>query len=296
MASPIEPLLQDLLVIVRRDTPHLEWLFGVFAQEARVGRAWLEPDLARLNKGASILEVGAGLMLLSSQLVKEGFMVTAIEPMGDGFLSDFSELQKIVLSYAEERKIAPEIIPVQVEQFNQENKFDLAFSMNVMEHVGNVAQAIAAVCRAVRPDSEYRFICPNYLFPYEPHFNIPILFTKSLTGMFFHQKIFGNKRMDNPAGVWDSLNWITVPKVLCAARGLPGISVSFGRSMLEYTLLRAVNDREFTSRRSPWIRSLVRAVVALGLHRLGKWVPARLQPVMDCTIKRRPLNSDDGVE
>lgn len=294
-SNPIDPLLQDLLDIIRRDAPHLEWLFGVFAQEARVGRDWLEPNLARLNRGASILEVGAGLMLLSCQLAKEGFLVTAIEPMGDGFLSDFSELQKIVLAYAEDRNISPEIAPIQIEQFKRENEFAFAFSINVMEHVGNVAKALETIGRALRSGSEYRFTCANYLFPYEPHFNIPILFSKPLTKRFFHQRIFHNTRMDDPVGVWNSLNWITVPKVIHATQHLPGISVSFGRSMLESTLLRVVNDPEFFARRSPWIRSLVRVVVALGLHRLGKWVPARIQPVMDCTMKRCAPNSNEVV-
>lgn len=288
---PIEPFLQDVLNIVRRDAPHLEWLFGVFAQEARVGRTWLEPNLVHLSPGASILEVGAGLMLLSCQLTSEGFTVTALEPIGEGF-SSFSELQKIVLAYAKNRGIVPKIVSIPVEQLNRESEFDFAFSINVMEHVGNVGLALKTVGRAIRPGSQYRFTCANYLFPYEPHFNIPTLFSKALTKRFFHQKIFGNIRVGDPIGVWNSLNWITVPKVLSAARDLPDMSVSFNRSMLEATLLRVVNDTEFSARRSSLMRRLVRIVIALGLHRLGKWVPARLQPVMDCTMTRHTLRSN----
>jgi SAM-dependent methyltransferase len=294
-SSSIESLLQDVLDRIRRDAPHLEWLFSVFAQEARFGRAWLEPNLVHLGLGASVLEVGAGLMLLSSQLTKEGFKVTALEPIGEGF-SSFAELQKIVLAHAEEHGIAPLIAPITVERLDRESEFDFAFSINVMEHIENVALALQTVGAAIRPGSKYRFTCANYLFPYEPHFNIPTLFSKALTKRIFYQKIFGNTRVGDSAGVWNSLNWITVPKVLRAARNLPNMSVSFNRSMLETTLLRVVNDPEFSARRSPFMRRLVQIVIALGLHRLGKCVSPSLQPMMDCTMKRHALNSNGVIE
>jgi SAM-dependent methyltransferase len=282
----IEPLLDDVRNIVRRDAPHLEGLLDIFAQEARVGREWLTPSLNRLALGAVILEVGAGLMLLSCQLAKEGFRVVALEPVGEGF-SSFSELQKLVLAYAEKQGIAPDVLPIPVEQLDQESRFDFAYSINVMEHVGNFAVALETVGRAIRPGSEYRFICANYLFPYEPHFNIPILFSKSLTEKLFRRRIYGNTRVGDAAGVWKSLNWISVPKVVRAVRNLSEVSVSFDRSMLEAVLLRAVGDREFSARRSPFVRGLAKGVVRLGLHRLVKWIPPFIQPVMDCSMKRR---------
>jgi SAM-dependent methyltransferase len=282
----IEPLLDDVRHVVRRDAPHLERLLEIFAQEARFGREWLTPSLNRLAPGAAILEVGAGLMLLSCQLAKEGFRVAALEPVGEGF-SSFSELQRLVLVYAEKRGIAPEVLPIPVEQLDQDSSFDFAYSINVMEHVGNFAVALERVGRAIRPGCEYRFMCANYLFPYEPHFNIPTLFSKSLTEKLFRRRIHANTRVDDAAGVWKSLNWITVPKVVRAVRNLSGVSVSFDRSMLEAVLLRAVGDREFSERRSPWVRSLAKGAVGLGLHRLGKWIPPFLQPVMDCSMKRQ---------
>jgi SAM-dependent methyltransferase len=282
----IEPLLDDVRDIARRDAPHLERLLEIFAQEARFGREWLTPSLNRLAPGAAILEVGAGLMLLSCQLAKEGFRVAALEPVGEGF-SSFSELQKLVLVYAEKRGIAPEVLPIAVEQLDQDSSFTFAYSINVMEHVGNFAVALERVGRAIRPGCEYRFMCANYLFPYEPHFNIPTLFSKSLTEKLFRRRIYANTRVGDAAGVWKSLNWITVPKVVRAVRNLSGVSVSFDRSMLEAVLLRAVGDREFSERRSRWVRSLAKGAVGLGLHRLGKWIPPFMQPVMDCSMKRQ---------
>jgi SAM-dependent methyltransferase len=285
-APSIEPLLDDLRVIVRRDAPHLQRLLEIFAQEARVGREWLRPSLNRLAPGAAILEVGAGLMLLSCQLTKEGFRVAALEPIGEGF-SSFSELQKLVLVHARERGFAPEVLPIATEQLDQEGKFDFAYSINVMEHVGNFEQALERIGRAIRPGSEYRFLCANYLFPYEPHFNIPTVFSKSLTEKLFRRRIYGNTGVGDAAGVWKSLNWISVPKVRRAVRNQADVSVHFDRSTLEAVLLRTVGDREFSARRSPWIRALAKGAVGLGLHRLARWIPPLLQPVMDCSMRRR---------
>lgn len=285
VAPSIEPLLDEIRSIVRRDAPHLERLLDIFAQEARIGREWLAPSLNRLAAGAAVLEVGAGLMLLSCQLTKEGFRVAALEPVGEGF-SSFADLQKLVLAHAEKRGIAPDLLPIPVEHLDRESQFDFAYSINVMEHVGNFSLALERVGRAIRPGSEYRFMCANYLFPYEPHFNIPTLFSKSLTERLFRRRIYGNTRVGDAAGVWKSLNWISVPKVVRAVRDLSGVSVSFDRSMLETVLLRAVGDREFAARRSPWVRSLVKGAVTLRLHRLGKWIPPFMQPVMDCSMRR----------
>ena len=285
VAPSIEPLLDEIRSIVRRDAPHLERLLDIFAQEARIGREWLAPSLNRLAAGAAVLEVGAGLMLLSCQLTKEGFRVAALEPIGEGF-SSFADLQKLVLAHAEKRGIAPDLLPIPVEHLDRESQFDFAYSINVMEHVGNFSLALERVGRAIRPGSEYRFMCANYLFPYEPHFNIPTLFSKSLTERLFRRRIYGNTRVGDAAGVWKSLNWISVPKVVRAVRDLSGVSVSFDRSMLETVLLRAVGDREFAARRSPWVRSLVKGAVTLRLHRLGKWIPPFMQPVMDCSMRR----------
>jgi hypothetical protein len=75
--------------------------------------------------------------------------------------------------------------------------------------------------------------------------------------------------------------------VVRAVRNLSGVSVSFDRSMLEAVLLRAVGDREFSGRRSRLVRSLAKGAVGLGLHRLGRWIPPFMQPVMDCSVRRR---------
>ncbi|MCA1977688.1 MAG: methyltransferase domain-containing protein [Thiobacillus sp.] len=258
-------------------------LFDVFAAEANFGRQWLNDSLAALQPGANVLEVGAGLMLLACQLRREGYVVTALEPLGEGF-SAFNQVQILVLELARAHGFAPEVRVVPVESLGDEARFDLAYSVNVMEHVGNIDAALAAIAAALVPGGRYRFTCPNYRFPYEPHFNIPTLFSKRLTERVFGTRIFGNQRMDDPAGVWRSLNWIDVGRVRRSCAAIQGVMPYFRRDLLVKTLARLARDREFASRRAAWMRGLGKFLAATGIHRLAGMIPAGLQPIIDCEL------------
>lgn len=281
-----EALLADLSVLVQRDHSHLADLFATYAREAVFGRAWLDESLRRLRPGSRVLEVGAGSMLLSCQLCREGFDVTAVEPVGEGF-SSFAELQRLVLNFMKERGGTPILLPIAIEALVIEQKFDFIYSINVMEHVGNVPEALRRIVAILAHGGEYRFTCPNYLFPYEPHFNIPIVFSKSVTARVFHSRIFMNQSMPDPSGVWRSLNWISVMQIKRIVRKLPEISLHFKRTMLRDTLMRLVADEQFSGRRSRWMRRVAALLVSSGGYRLAVWIPVSAQPVIDCTLLRR---------
>lgn len=258
-------------------------LFDVFAQEARVARSWLATSLNGLPPGSEVLEVGAGLMLLACQLRREGFAVTALEPIGPGF-DVFSGLQRMVLGYAKERGCAPELISLPVESLTASRVFSFAYSVNVMEHVADVPTALARVVSSLKPGGRYRFTCPNYLFPYEPHFNIPTFFSKRLTALAFRRKIWNSTKVPDPEATWNSLNWITVPEVRRALAKMEHVRFWFDGSLLESTLARVANDPVFAARRSPWVRKLISSAVRFGLHRAARFVPSTLQPIIDCHV------------
>lgn len=285
LAPGIAGLLDALRGEITANAPANLALFDTFAAEARFGRDWLADSLPGLAPGAPVLEVGAGLMLLACQLRREGYAVTAVEPFGEGF-SAFSEVQALVLEFARAHGFEPEVRTVAIEALRDDARFALAYSVNVMEHVGDVGAALAAVAAALVPGGCYRFTCPNYRFPYEPHFNIPTLFSKRLTERVFGTRIFGNRRMDDPAGVWRSLNWIDVGHVRRACAALGGVTPRFRRSLLVETLARLGRDREFASRRSAWMRVAGKWLVGSGGHRLAGLIPASLQPLIDCEMVR----------
>jgi 2-polyprenyl-3-methyl-5-hydroxy-6-metoxy-1,4-benzoquinol methylase len=265
--------------------PQLLPLFETMAGEAAFGREWLAGDIARLPAGAAILEVGGGIFLLSCQLAREGFAVTAIEPVGEGF-GEFQQLGAIILDLARAEGKTPTIAPCMAEEFTSDIRFDLAFSVNVMEHIDRPDIAIRHVTAALKPGASYRFLCPNYLFPYEPHFGIPIFGSKRLTEKLCHAKIY-HHAMPDAAGVWKSLNWITVPQVRRFVAADEDVVLSFRRDTLRWILERALKDTAFAARRAGWMLTLIRVVVALRLHRLADLVPAVMQPIMDVRLTRR---------
>ena len=260
-------------------------IFQLYAGEARFGRQYIAADLARLAPGAMVLEVGAGSLLLSCQLMREGFRVVALEPVGDGF-SHFERMRELVLEAAEELGCAPQVLNQRAEELSIKDRFDYAFSINVMEHVSDVKAVIENIGASLRPAATYRFTCPNYLFPYEPHFNIPTFFSKEMTERIFRNKIFLAQGVPDPSGTWKSLNWITVRKIGEIVNRLPGLQVAFNRVFLVSTLERIASDQGFASRRSRRVRALILWAIKLRIHRLARFVPAALQPGIDCVLTR----------
>lgn len=279
MPSPNDYLVR-LRAAVAAHQPAMLPLFETMAGEAVFARAWMAADLAALPRGAAILEVGGGTFVLSCLLAEEGFAVTSIEPVGDGF-GEFRALAEIVLATATAQ---PTIAAVRGEDFASEARFDFAFSVNVMEHVESPADVIARVMAALKPNAAYRFFCPNYLFPYEPHFNIPILFTKDITQFVLHKKIHQHP-MPDPLGAWGSLNWITVPRVQRIAREA-GLKLRFNTDIFAQQWVRMLNDPGFAARRGAVLTRVMRLAAAMRLHRLVAALPAMMQPTMDVTLSR----------
>ena len=281
----IEYWLSDVRTYFSETAPELLLLFDIYAAEAVFGRRYIASDLKSLRSGARLLEVGAGSLLLSCQLVREGFQVTGIEPTGAGF-SHFEQMRQGVRERAAALGCLPRVLDLSGEALTERDCFDYAFSVNVMEHVGDVSRVIANVGRSLVVGACYRFTCPNYLFPYEPHFNIPTLISKKLTESAFNRKIFGSTRMPDPSGTWKSLNWINVVEVRSVVKQLEWLRVRFNRQLLVSTLERITSDQDFANRRSLVVRKLLRLFVWLRLHLLLQFVPAVLQPIMDCSVQK----------
>lgn len=281
--------MNDWLKLVRlkflKYAPELLALFDVYATEAEFGRRYINSDLENLGPGAKILEIGAGSLLLSCQLAREGFDITALEPVGCGF-SHFDKMRQIVLSEANLLGCRPNLLNCPAEELDFGDRFDYAFSINVMEHVKDVKIVLEKVGNQLNTFGVYRFTCPNYLFPYEPHFNIPTFIFKWPTKALMWSKIKSSKCVSDPVGTWDSLNWINAIQIKLIIRQIFDLKVTFNRNFLVSTLERVALDPEFSSRRSPLIRRLSLMLVRLHIHHLFFLVPAAIQPIIDCRIQK----------
>lgn len=297
----LEGLLRELEQLIATRHPALLALFLTFANEARFGRRWMVDDLRQLPAGASILEVGGGLMLLATSLCREGYSITVLEPIGTGF-SAFLELQKIILEYAAITGCAPTVLSVRVEDFLptlEQRRYDFSYSVNVMEHVDDVELALVNVAGALKDGARYRFTCPNYLFPYEPHFSIGTLFAKRLTWKVMNRLILNPRRLaekgiTDPMGLWASLNWISVPKLLQYAKQKPTWDLQFDKGLFSSTLSRLATDDQFASRHPGWVRYAARLLVGIGGLHVLQMIPARFLPIIDCSLVRQPLHADSA--
>ena len=283
--DPLERWLAGAEQHLRAVAPDLEALVTDYAGEARFGAAVIAADLARLAPGARVLEVGAGTLLLSSALQAAGYRVTAVEPLGRGF-SHFDRLRELVRDYALSRGCAPELRHIPAETLDATAAFDFAFSINVMEHVDDVALVLQRVWHALTPGGSYRFVCPNYTFPFEPHFGIPTIGGKALTWRLFHRRILASRVVIDPAGAWASLNWITVARVRQVCRQAFGVEPAFDRDVSYRFVRRAICDPSFQRRHGRVMRGLARGLGASGLIGLTRLVPAGLQPAMSCLVTR----------
>jgi len=155
-----------------------------------------------LDENKKILEVGGGVHLLTSFL-NQKYDVTSVEP--GGFTDYTNELRNKVLS-----KNNLKVHTNTLENFNTDERFDLIFSMNVLEHTNHIEQHIKSCINLLKDEKSILFIqCPNYTFPFEPHFYkwFIIFFLKFIFKIFKKKSLikeFGKKNYEN---IFNNLNF-----------------------------------------------------------------------------------------
>jgi 2-polyprenyl-3-methyl-5-hydroxy-6-metoxy-1,4-benzoquinol methylase len=262
--------------------------FDIYANEAIFGLSIIKDDLSTLPRDATVLEVGAGALLLSGYLASLGLRVYALEPIAAGF-SHFHELQGAVVKHYATIGVQLKLIESTIEEFFDTERFDYIFSINAFEHVRDVEQAITNTYLSLKHGGALRIYCPNYHFPYEPHFNIPTLISKKLTEYVFGNFILTSSRMPQPKETWEGLNWINVTQVSKFLSSRFGNSPKFNSLATFRIFTRAIDDVQFSERRSRWVNWVLRAIHHAGLMNLFRYLPIKFSPVMDFRLERVPV-------
>lgn len=262
--------------------PELIDLFQTYQNEAVQARRLLHPNLMALQNGAKLLEIGGGILALAIQLESEGFDVTTVEPIGDGFTGISFMMQKF-LETANEEALEVSLIRLPIEHCVFEDKFDFAFSINVMEHLQDPLEVLRLILKTLSPSGVYRFFCPNYDFPYEPHFGK--FLWRRRNHSFYLSYIRAQRKHINGVdslGLYNTLNFITLKKVLrfCSDNNL---KITTNKLAFHDILSRAIYDSAMKSRHRN-LAMLAAFIPKIGLLRLSKYVPPRYQPVMDLSL------------
>ncbi len=254
-----------------------------YINEAKWGWDLISDSVNSLPPGAQIFEVGAGPQALSAQVASQGMAVTAIEPSGSGF-SIMATLGEKVKKLANESKITYSVIDATGEDYINNDFFDFAFSINVMEHVVDVDSVLDNVFASLKIGASYEFVCPNYAFPFEPHFNFPTLIHKGLTDKLIRNSAIKASKISDAEGLWNSLNWITQRKVKKWAKNKDDASIVFSNRALQMYISRAQNDPIFVQRHK--VLSQISMKINPLLLAASKLIPKSISPFIDVRITK----------
>jgi 2-polyprenyl-3-methyl-5-hydroxy-6-metoxy-1,4-benzoquinol methylase len=272
-------IAQDLILLER---PELIDLFFTYQNEALAARRFLDSSLNHLDSGSEILEVGGGILALAIQLASEGFMVTTVEPVGAGF-NGISYIMGIFTKIARKENVTFNLMESPIEDCAFDNKFDFIFSINVMEHLKDPYTVLIQMSNVLKSGGNYRFLCPNYDFPYEPHFS-KWLWRRRGNSFYLEATRAKGLKLDlnQHKGLYDSLNFITLRK-LKAFSHENEIHFSYNKFALTNLISRALHDSNLQSRH----RGLTVAIKILrfsGLLKTAKYLNPNFQPIIDGTV------------
>lgn len=205
-------------------------------------------EIARLvavrgGVGLKCLEIGSGPGLLLGRLQARFPQCSfeGIEPVGSGFAKTEAPLAEITAR----TNIA--VHRCGYEDFDPRTQYDLIFSINVFEHVGSWRDYLTRTHGWLSPGGASVMLCPNYSFPWEPHFRIPIVGGKRLTYRLFARRIEAYEHREHYEGLWASLNFVKKREVLAFARGAR-LSVASDDSVMRRMIERLFKDPAFAKR------------------------------------------------
>ncbi|WP_164516553.1 class I SAM-dependent methyltransferase [Minwuia thermotolerans] len=218
----------------------------MYLEEAEFGLRKVLPLLVGLPDGARVLEVGSGPGILLAEITERFPLLTVrgIEPFSDGFdfFNEFIERMR-----AERSRV--DIHLGGYESFPQDGMWDLIFLVNVFEHLPDWKDFLNFIVRSMAPGGHCVVLCPNYGFPYESHFRLPIVLNKRITGALFKKRIDRFERDNANAGLFQSLNFVRLVEIRKAAREI-GLEIEVDPEIIREMIERLDTDDAFRRRQS----------------------------------------------
>ncbi|MEX1034608.1 MAG: class I SAM-dependent methyltransferase [Sneathiella sp.] len=248
--------------------------------EAKFGQREILPFLEKQKVPGSVLEVGCGTGFLLSQFADKfkDICFSGVEPIGPGFSQFVDTLNTIEAQYTNIT-----FIRKRIEDIKSDRKYDLIYSINVFEHLDDWREAIDICVSMLNTKGHLVVLCPNYWIPYESHFSLPIIGTKSLTYKIFSRKILQMEDAFDAHGLWKSLNFVTAPQIqsYCNANGY---NLEFDTAIMARMLDRLDDDPEFKKRQKA-LATLARIAKRCGAGLMFRNLPARWSAYMKVIIR-----------
>lgn len=230
-----------------------------YIEEAEFGLRRILPLLADLPAGARALEVGSGPCIVLAE-ISERFprlTIQGIEPMSHGF-AFFDEF----VNRMRKARSGMNIHLGGYESFPRSGTWDLIFLVNVFEHLPDWQDFLGFIGRSLAPGGRCLILCPNYGFPYESHFGLPVIWNKRITGALFRQRIDRFEQMNGVEGLYHSLNFVRLSQVRKAVRE-KGLTLDVDTGIVREMIRRLGTDPAFRQRKR------IMALPAIFLDRTG---------------------------
>jgi SAM-dependent methyltransferase len=236
-----------------------------------------------LKPGLQILEIGCGPGVLTAFRRAEGHDVLGIEPGDEGGFGFMPALQRAMareLDAGERPEIEP--LPAEGLDADEHGRFDLMFSVNVLEHVFALEEAIRALAAVLAPDGRMIHTCPNYAFPYEPHLSIPLVpGAPRLTRFLLRRSVRRQRR------VWDTVSFVTARRLRkLSHRAELDCELEPGTTARAFS--RLADDPVFRRRHAGWLARIARTpVVGSAVGGLLRAIPSSLATPMVAQMTHR---------
>lgn len=253
-----------------------------YLNEAAVGLATLESALDADPR--RLLEIGSGIGVLLRFLGGEGFEIVGIEPSSGG---GFDFMETLGAAIETQRPLPPNarLLRLRVEELDpaEHGRFDLVYSINVIEHLSDLDTAFARMVGVLTDDGHMVHDCPNYVVPYEPHLAIPLVPGRPRwTRFVFPRRIAAHE------DVWSSLNFVTAGTIVALARR-HGLKARLRSGRMGSTFARLRDDAVFRRRQAWFLAALAsNPVTATTVHAFLRAVPPRWATPMVVEVAVEP--------
>ncbi len=253
--------------------------FSSMKNEALFGLAEIKNLISKQDK---CLDVGAGTCLLSMILASNGIEIDALEPKGTAYSDDWENVLKLVEEQNLEKMTT---IREKIETFSTKKKYNFIYSINAFEHVSDWRKGLLKVYDMLEDNGTCLILVPNYQFPYESHFKLPIILDKKTTEDIYRKKIAKYELDNDYANLWESLNFIKASQVEAFLKR-NNISFFFDRSIFSRMLTRMKTDKELQKRQRV-VAPLVRMALAIRTDRVFSRFPICFHPYMALRMTKK---------
>lgn len=255
---------------------------NLWINEANFGFQYIQHYCENLSPNSQILEVGCGsgilLSILSERFTQLDF--EGIEPFGSGF-SSLQELNKIIKSSG------IKIHNLGFEDYTDNREYDLIYCINVFEHLNDWKHFLNWCNSRLVKGGKLVILCPNYSFPYESHFSLPILINPKFTYTLFNNQIREYESRNSAEGLWDSINFVKKYEVIAHIKSNSDqldMTIFDDLRIIDDLLLRGIIDPEFRARQR-FLTILAKSIFFLRLNKIIKLFPKYL-PYMKLELVR----------